>query len=332
MKIIKLLLLLTFGLLADFKLDIPNDVNVSLLENIVENGWNESNETLNNFITSNAERVIPEILEKIKKPVLKGKVTKDDFYPVSKILLIEDDYYLIVAYIKYLEYQGKLDEAKVFYIDILKGFNNIEDLSFLSVIFRMTEEGIVINSLFQSVKRNCYSQTMKIELKNSIEELLLLDVNKYFIGIEKEKQFILEASKLSFFRTPKEDTAGYTKLMTEVYNHLEKNLNLYFSKMIMAIKTSMKEKNSQALDDFNQYMIDEKKNHMSLKNKIIFTVMGVLVKVKNMIGIGNENHGYISKFMGKTHALIAMPIVRSTSLDYIDLIEKNKKLLLKLQN
>ena len=79
-------------------------------------------------------------------------------------------------------------------------------------------------------------------------------------------------------------------------------------------------------------MIDEKKNHMSLKNKIIFTVMGVLVKVKNMIGIGNENHGYVSKFMGKTHALIAMPIVRSTSLDYIDLIEKNKKLLLKLQN
>jgi len=39
MKIIKLLLLLTFGLWADFKLDVPNDVNVSQLENIVNNGW-----------------------------------------------------------------------------------------------------------------------------------------------------------------------------------------------------------------------------------------------------------------------------------------------------
>lgn len=38
MKTIKLLLLLTFGLCADFKVDIPNDINVSLLENIVENG------------------------------------------------------------------------------------------------------------------------------------------------------------------------------------------------------------------------------------------------------------------------------------------------------
>ena len=36
MKIIKLLLVLTFGLWADFELDVPNDVNVSGNDKIYE--------------------------------------------------------------------------------------------------------------------------------------------------------------------------------------------------------------------------------------------------------------------------------------------------------
>lgn len=332
MKIIKILLLLTFGLWADFKLDVRNDVNVSQLENIVNNGWNDSNVTLNNWIVSNAERVMPEILEKIKKPVLKGEVTKDDFYPVSKILLTEDDYYFIVAYIKYLEDQGKFDEAKVFYIDIFKGFNNIEDLSFNDVIFRMAVEEIVVNSLSQSVERNCYSQAMKIELKNRIEKLLLLDTSKYFIGIEKEKQFILEASKLSFFRTPKEDTAGYTKFMTEVYKSLENHVNLYFSKMTDALKVSMKDNNKKAVDDFLKYMKEEKEEHLRFINKIHFILSATIVKIKNFLGLGGSDNSYMAVYVGKTTALVAVPLIESTYLDYVDFIEKNKKLLKQLES
>jgi len=47
MKIIKLFLLLSLGLWADFSLDIPENIDVTKLENIVENGWNESNQTFN---------------------------------------------------------------------------------------------------------------------------------------------------------------------------------------------------------------------------------------------------------------------------------------------
>ncbi len=332
MRIIKLFLLFTFALWADFKLDIPNDINTSLLKNIVENGWDESNVTLNNFIIKNIERVMPEIREKIKKPILKVKPTEDEPFPISKIILVKDDYLLIVAYIKYLENEGKFNEAKNLYLEMLKGFNNIQDLTMLNVIFRMVEEGIITDGLLHAVEKNYYSKTMKIELKNSIEKLVLLDVNQYFIAIEKEKDFILEASKLSFFRTEKQDTLEYKKLITEVYKNLEDNINLYFSKMMIAIKILMKEKKSKALDKFSKYMSQEKEDHMSFKNKVMFGIVGFIVKIKNMIGIGNESYGFMSKFMGKTLALVAMPKINSTYLEYAELIEKNKKLLKQLEN
>jgi len=120
MKIVKLLLLLTFGIWADFKLDVPNDVNVSQLENIVNNGWNDSNITLNTWIISNVERVMPEILEKVKKPVLKVESTDDNLFPGPKLLLAKDDVLLIVAYTKYLERHNKLEEAMKNYEDKIK--------------------------------------------------------------------------------------------------------------------------------------------------------------------------------------------------------------------
>jgi hypothetical protein len=111
MKIIKSFLLLIFGLWADFSLDIPQNIDVTELERIVKNGWDEDNKTLNDLIVSNAERVMPEILEKIKKPILKGIVTKEDTEPLPIMQLVRRDYWFIVAYGKYLEYKGHRSES-----------------------------------------------------------------------------------------------------------------------------------------------------------------------------------------------------------------------------
>jgi len=202
MKIIKLLLLLTFGLWADFKLDVSNDVNVSQLENIVNNGWNDSNLTLNKWIVSNAERVMPEILEKIKKPVLEVESTDDNLFPTPKLLLGKDDVLLIVAYTKYLETHNKLEEAMKINVEILKGLKNIKDKSMLSLILRMLYENTVVDSVEQYIDKLDIGKVKSKKSYENINTLLTQTPEGFFAAMELEKSFL---SKFAY----KESLAGY---------------------------------------------------------------------------------------------------------------------------
>jgi len=316
---------------AEFKLDIPQNIDVRQLENIVKNGWTKDNKTLNDLIVSNAERVMPEILEKIKKPVLKGVVNHDNSFPVARILLNKDDYIFIVSYIKYLERMGQFHEAKELYILLFKGMNTIEDKSFLTVIFYIVNEKIVTNSLLDSISKYSYTSKMKSELLGQIQDNLVFDYAKYYESIEYEKTNVLNITKAGFFHTPEEDSIGYIQLMTEVYDVLEQNINFYFDKMSIAIKITIKEKNERSINQFNIYMKEEKDTHMSFGNKIMFAISAGKIKIKNFLALENETYGYMSEFMGKTTALIAIPKVGSTTLEFIELVEQNKKLLHALQ-
>lgn len=331
MKIIKLFLLLPFGLWAEFKLDIPNTIDVSQLENIVNNGWNDSNITLNDFIVTNVERVMPEILKKIEKPVLKGLITLEEPYPVSNLILAKDDYLLMVSYIKYLEYNQKSDEAKSLYINLFEGLSHIDDKSFLAMLARMVNEEIVTNGLLEGLRKNHYSDTMKRDLRVNLKPVLLKDYEIYYLAVEYERESVLKIVKRGLLKKSRDDTVGYTKFMTEVYKSFEKNLNTYFDKMIFSIKKSMKDNNKKALDDFSLYIKDVKEKHMSFNNQVKLYFFSIILKIKNILGIGNSSKGFVSAFMGKTNALVAVPKLPSSSLDYVDLVKKNTQLLIELE-
>lgn len=331
MKIIKIFLLLCVGLWAEFKLDIPNTIDVSQLENIVKNGWNDSNKSLNEFIVSNVERVMPEVLEKIKKPVLKVKPSKSEPFPVPKLLLHRYDYWLIVSYCRYLEYSGENNEALNLYVKMLNGFNEIVDKSMLSVIFRMTTESMVVTRITYGVKNEYYSESIKVDLKNKLENKLLLDYDTYFISIEKEKQFVLDATHLSFFDKAEEESIGYNNLMNAAYKSLKNHIDKYFLKMTNALQISMKNNNNIAVNDFGKYMENEKEEHITVINNIHFFLSSVLVKIRSLLKLGGQDKSYTTEYMGKTTALVAMPLIKSTYLDYVDFIEKNKNLLKDLE-
>ena len=217
MKIIKLLLLLTFGLWADFKLDVPNDVNISQLENIVNNGWDDSNLTLNKWIVSNVERAMPEILEKIKKPVLKGKVTKNIIDPMPKIFLYKDDYYLIFSYVKYLEYEGKINKALNIYVEALQGLNSIKDKTMLSMVFRMVIENVIIKS-FDSKN---YTEKEKKYFKNKLKTALIKDTQILWNAIEKDRLGIVKELQSGLL----------TKILNSQNINLNKKIIVRFDKM-----------------------------------------------------------------------------------------------------
>ena len=192
MKIIQLFLLFSLILWAEFKLDIPETIDVKQLENIVKYGWNEDNKTLNDLIVSNAERVMPEILDKIKKPFKKVKITKENKFPIPKIFLRREDYQFMVAYTKYLEYKNNIDASLALNIQMLKGLKNIEDTSMLSVIYSLVAEQTVREGLSQltSTRKNFKS---KYQLYEDIKNLLTIETRAIFKAIEGEKKFLSDA-------------------------------------------------------------------------------------------------------------------------------------------
>lgn len=195
MKIIKLFFLLTFGLWSEFKLEIPNEVNTKQLQYIVENGWNDKNETLNQFIIQYGEKVLPEVLKKIKKPILKVEPTLNDVAPIPKILLTGDDYWCLLSYIKYLENIGKSDTALNIYIKIFNGLYNIDEKSVLSMVYRIEIEKRTITSLTQGLKNNLFSKEQEIIFKNRLPGLLLFDTKIFFEALEKDRVDLIKVLK-----------------------------------------------------------------------------------------------------------------------------------------
>jgi hypothetical protein len=248
MKIIKLFLLLSFVLWADFKLDVPNDINVSLLENIVKNGWNDSNKTLNNFIISNTERVIPEILEKLKKPVLVGVATKEDLSPLPRILLTRDDYIWIFAYVKYLEFNNEIDVALNLYLKSLMGLNNMEDKTMLSMIYHLAIEELIVDNL----KSNIHLIS-KLQYEE-IEKMLILNTDILRDALMKDQQKMIEILTLNG-ELPK-------KILTLMHGYSEGFINSY-------MKIKNKDELVKFKIKFNKQIKEIETNYTNLMEKYI---------------------------------------------------------------
>ena len=324
MKIIKLFLLITFGLYAEFNLDTLKDVqaNTTAMKEIVKNGWNDSNESLNTFIIKYGDKAMPEALQKIKKPLLKVEPCKNDRFPVPKILLGTDDYLLILSYVKYLEHKGETESALNIYVEIFKGLDNIEDKSMLSVMVQSAIQEVTVLGLNDALCKNVFSESMKNRVKSEITDLLTLDTKTFFTALDGEKDFILKAQKASIEKD-ENTTEEYTKLMLEVERHTKEYLELYFGKMYAA----MKQKTPQALQEFEGYMDKEREEFSSMKNRALFFLYYEKAKFRNFIMLGNESYGFVSKYMAQTLVLVGIPRVKRTYLEYLDNIEKNKKCL-----
>jgi hypothetical protein len=265
---------------------------------------------------------MPEALLKIKKPLLKVEPCKNNKFPVPRFLLTKDDYLFILAYVKYLEYKGDAETPLNIYVEILKGLNNIEDKSMLSVIAQTVFQEVTILGLNDALRKNIFSESMKKRLKSEIKDLLILDTKSFFIALEGEKDFILKAYRSSI-EEDENETQEYFKLMAEVEGHLKDYLELYFGKMYAA----MEQKTPNALQEFEVYMDEEREEFSSIKNEALFFLVAGKVKFKNLIILGNESYGFVSKHMAQAIALVSIPRVEKTYLDYLDGIEKNKQFL-----
>lgn len=62
-----------------------------------------------------------------------------------------------------------------------------------------------------------------------------------------------------------------------------------------------------------------------------FFLSGVWVRIKSLLGIEIRDFGYVSEHIARQLVYVATPKLNQTYLDYLQHIEKNKKLIKKLE-
>lgn len=175
MKIITLFLLFTLCILAD-------DIRAEQFQPIIENGWNENNKTLNQYIIKQGAKVLPKTLNQVDMPIIEKK----DIENMPKILLSRNDYLLMFSYMKYLESKGDTDKSIEIYLRSLKGLSNIKRYSFLSVFYKNIIEKIIIDSLNQTIKTQNITPQQLIKIKEYANKYLIKDDKIIFDTFEHE--------------------------------------------------------------------------------------------------------------------------------------------------
>ena len=327
-KIIKLFFLLCLGVWADFELSIPKSINVIQLESIVKNGWNDTNKTLNDLIVTTAKSIMPEILEKIEKPFEKKKNTKENYLLAPKINLARDDYKFIVAYSKYLEFNDDINKSLALNIDILKGIQNIEDTSLLSVIYSLVVEQIVREGLSQLL--TAHKELKDTTLFRNILSLLTLDTRAFFIAMKRERDVLLN---IDLYRNVKEKYLAqevgknYKFLMEDVHHYIVVYQNDFYQKMFAV----MKKETAEAMSVYENEMQKMKKEHLSTINHLHFTVSALWIKIQSTLGIEVKNFGYVSQYIAHNLVYVATPKINEIYIDYLEHIQKNKIFLKQLK-
>ena len=330
MKIVKLFLLLCLGVWADFKLDIPNNINEAELENIVKNGWSDSNKTLNNLIVSTAERVMPEILEKIETPFKKEISTKKNRFPIPKIHLRREDYWFILAYTKHLEFNDNIDKSLKLHTEILKGLRNIDDTSMLSVIYSLVVEGIVRDSLSQLLGTSRNFTKQDVEELHHLSNFLTLDTSAFFTAMKRERDVLLN---IDLYRETKEKYLAkeigkdYKFLMEDTQQYI----NIYQNSLYQKMFNAMKKETPEAIDIYEEEITKMRKSHRGSINSIHFIASSLWIKIKSLLGVKIKDFGYVSKYIAHNLVYVATPKLAQTYKDYLQHIEENKFFLEKLK-
>lgn len=316
MKIIKLFLVLTFGLWAEFKLDIPNQIDTEQLQYIVENGWNDRNETLNQFIIEQGQKILPEALDRMKKPIQKIELTKENPVPIPHINILRDDIRLIFAYLKYLESQKDFEMVGKIYTESLKGLENIDDKSLLSLIVSTEYRKIILKAFNQSLENNTIPSIARENIKDILTKSVQLDESFFWKAYAYEKQQMRISVKYKFFEENKDvDSNEYIAYMHKVYRYFTSYQDEYYQKMYVAIKKNR-------MKDFQGYLEKEKENHFSMIKKIKVFMVDVIVKLERFFSVENVHDDYLAEYMGQSIAFVSVPNLIMFYDDYLNQIKE----------
>ena len=285
---------------------------------VIKNGWSENNQTLNQKIIDLGKVEVPRIIQKLNIPI-KADENKSAIIKIPKIELTRNDYIILMSYTKYLEVNNKIPEAIKIYIESFKGLANTTNTSMLSAIFKLAINNVLTKSLEQALKEKVFTSDDKLFLYNKLSKLLILD-NYYIIeGIKSEKN-------INFQLINQMKTDKYNKVYLKTYKQAFHKVNDdYWNTLINATRMNNLFK--------TQHNEEERLNRLLFwnKTKLFFLAKKLNIYRELSIPIDKEDYIHHAKYSAINTLLITRPKLYETCQNYLNMIDNNKKLLLKLK-
>ncbi len=118
------------------------------------------------------------------------------------------------------------------------------------------------------------------------------------------------------------DEKAYQQFMTQAKQSSKKYVNHYFDAIIAGIKTQSRDE----LKEVYKTMDIEQKSLMSQWNMARFILSGVKARIIYHIFGSIDDYGFMTDFIGKTIALVAIPKVGDTYIEHIELMNQYEAL------
>ena len=192
MKIYTILLLLIAFVFADCKLTVPIDVDVENVKAVTDEGWALAKPPLKRFFQNDGDKFMRSFLEASEQPITPNK--EDPIYSIPNLNMTRTDYYFGLAYAKYLESEGKTEEALNIYRSILEGLNSsfLKTPQLISFIFLNVIERLVTNSLQNNVDKNIYNVNQRKQLRTYLRDNLQFDSHSFLKALETDTEIFQE--------------------------------------------------------------------------------------------------------------------------------------------
>lgn len=323
MKIILLSLVIMLSLLVQAN-NLSPKIDICKLKDVIENGWTDTNQTLNNAIIKLGTTKIPQILSQLNQPI-SVDINNTDIDKIPKFILTRDDYSKLFAYSKYLEFKGDEQDVSSYYIRAAEGLHDVNDYSFISFIYKLVINPIIIRSLNQSLDNKIFTSDSKQLLKSKLKKLLILDNEILLRTIEHNREVQLYYTNQI---TMKKEPSLFNKQLYDFFmSYMLTSINKEFTTTVLAIQTNTLEKN----------IAKRKKEiiqHSTLTKHIAMWILESKLKIYNFFSLENDNdnddYKRLAHYMVDDSMLIQTPALDRTYNDYAQMIEKNKQLLLRL--
>jgi len=312
MKKILLIFLLTLSSYASEKVTTTNEVCIHQLENVIEKGWSDSNQTLNDIIIKGGESAVPKILKLIDKPILIKEGASIDDMP--RFLLAADDYIHLFSYVKYLEYKGEEKKAYDIAIKALKGLNNTESKALVAIMVHVMYEKVIVKSLKESLAHHRFSKEQRVALKKELSNLLLLDNQLLFETIDYESMVTNKLLKDAYSKE------NVNKEQEEMISKMLFYFKKYYSDFNAELKKAILSDSLDELEAHRQKEIEEFRNS---KNNIKLSLDYLKRKLAKFLSL-NPDYTEQAKSIAKTIFLVAPIATFKTYKEYMDQVKSNQ--------
>ncbi len=258
-KIILFLYLSNIFIYADHNLSMPRGKVLDNAYVVSLNGWDKAIQPLQMLLKKEGKTYIESFLKAAKEPYKPIKKIND----IPQFILSRDDYVYAMAYAKYLESIGENDKSIGIYKISLSGLHHVvpkNEITLIGLIYKTVLERTIIQSIFNSLDLDLYTNRNKQNLKQIIQSNTMLTTDYFYNALENERKSImytLEDGLMKNLQTPQRIDHYITDLPNNISLEALRNYQVNLTKdVLQRVNNNYIKLHKKAQGVSNKYDVD----------------------------------------------------------------------------